>query len=62
MLVLLLQENTNMDQLFTFYLTLAILGVGFAILIVFGKTEEKILPKEDVLDKNFIKDYRKIYA
>ena len=30
-----------MDQLFIFYLTLAIVGLAFAILIVFGKTEKR---------------------
>ncbi|KKQ76456.1 MAG: hypothetical protein US99_C0071G0010 [Candidatus Daviesbacteria bacterium GW2011_GWF2_38_6] len=33
--------NFNPDNIVFFYLTLAILGLTFAILIVFGKTEEK---------------------
>jgi len=33
--------NFNPDNIVFFYLTLAIVGLAFTILIVFGKTEEK---------------------
>jgi len=33
--------NLNIDNMFIFYLTLAIVALAFAIVVVFGKTEEK---------------------
>ena len=33
--------NITIDNLSAFYLTMAVVGLGFAILIAFGKTEKK---------------------
>jgi len=32
--------NININSLDAFYLTVAIIGLGFAIMVTFGKTEE----------------------
>ncbi len=33
--------SINIDNLNAFYLTMAIVGLGFAVLVVFGKTEKR---------------------
>lgn len=35
----------NIDNLTAFYLTMAIVGLGFAIMVTFGRTEEKVSRK-----------------